>query len=59
MTGDGRDIRQAKADGDNEAETDLLLEIQKEQLRELAIESALEDVEREATTPKKEAPKSP
>jgi len=52
-------IRQAKADGDNEAETDLLLEIQKKQLRELAIESALEDVEREATTPKKEAPKSP
>ena len=52
-------IKQAKADGDNEAETDLLLEIQKKQLRELAIESALEDVEREATTPKKEAPKSP
>ena len=51
-------IRQAKADGDNEAETDLLLEIQKKQLRELAIESALEDVEREAAAPKKEAPKS-
>jgi len=51
-------IKQAKADGDTESETDLLLEIQKKQLRELAIESALEDVDIEAkTSPKKQAPR--
>lgn len=51
-------IKQAKADGDTEAETELLLEVQKKQLRELAIESALEDADLEAKAPKKEAPKT-
>jgi len=47
-------VRQAKENGDHDAETDLLLAIQKKQLRELAIESALEDV---AEEPKKPAAK--
>lgn len=51
-------LSKAKQDGDYEAETDLLLEIQKKQLRELAIESALEDTAIEAATPKREAPRT-
>jgi hypothetical protein len=44
-------VSRAKADGDHEAETDLMMEIQKKQLKELAIESALEDVEVEVKRP--------